>query len=149
MTTTDQVFCNVPLKLEITRKRMCDLICTCIEGGNSSWFQGIGAYILPDGITKQDFVEGGPQAFEDWPPLYSAMTQENCKVSLIVEETVREDRYSYTIEIGPEELKRGLELMANNLEYRRHFLDFIEGNEDCITADIFMQFVVYEEVVYC
>lgn len=149
MTTTDQVFCNVPLKLEITRKRMCDLICTCIEGGNSSWFMGVGKYVLPDGMTKKDFVEGGPQEFEDWPPVYAIMTHPNCKVSLIVEEPVREDRDSYTIEIGPEELKRGLELIANNLEYRRHFLDFLEENEDCISADVFMQFVVYGEVVYC
>lgn len=55
---------------------------------------------------------------------------------------------------GPDQVKalteadfqKGLSLMAQNA--RTHFTDIINESGDAITADIMMQFIVYEEEVY-
>lgn len=49
------------------------------------------------------------------------------------------DREHYDVQIGPEEIRKGLDLFAASEQYRHHWHDMIQENDDAITADVFMQ----------
>jgi hypothetical protein len=55
-----------------------------------------------------------------------------------------EDGQEYTLVKA--DLHNGMQLMAD--EYPKHFLDVIRGNDDAITADVFIQCCVFKEVIY-
>lgn len=145
---TNSTFHTVSAPVEITRKQICELICGCIENP-FSWFEGIEGFVLPENLSKIDFQEDGKRCFSDWPSVYAVITDSECKVTFKVEEPVRKDRENFLIDIGPEELKKGLDLMAASSEYQHHFSHFIAEDYDAITSDVFMQFVIYGEVIFC
>lgn len=45
-------------------------------------------------------------------------------------------------------IRKGLQLMAESKEYAHHWRDFLAENDDAITADVFLQFCLFGEVIY-
>jgi hypothetical protein len=45
-------------------------------------------------------------------------------------------------------IKRGLQLMSQSKTYAHHWRDFIDENDDAITADVFLQFCLFGDVIY-
>ena len=45
-----------------------------------------------------------------------------------------------------ESVRKGLELMRD--QYPHHFADLIEGNDDLITGDVFLQLATFGELIY-
>lgn len=48
--------------------------------------------------------------------------------------------------IGPKDVERGLEIMAR--DYPAHFADLAGDNGDCVTADLFLQCILFGKEVY-
>lgn len=51
-----------------------------------------------------------------------------------------------TYVLGLKEITKGLEIMAE--KYPKHWADFMQDNDDAITADVFIQCCIFGEVVY-
>lgn len=118
-------------------QRLADLVCNCIEGGGiSSW---LGRFVLEEG----DEVPKG-EIWYAYGPIYNP----RLKVRVEYDDPDKGDDGDFTASkiVTFEDFRTGLRLFADN--HRRHFNDWVEENDDAITADVFMQLVILGEVVY-
>ena len=60
--------------------------------------------------------------------------------------TIRDSSDGVKYNLTLNKMKKGLKIMAMN--YQNHFHNFISGNYDDITGDIFLQCAVFGEVIY-
>lgn len=117
--------------LKVSHKRIEDLLCTAFEGGSNYWYV-IKEYIIPKGINKQSIkfqhievplLKGGEIIIGDF-------IDDNSKRNNVKLETI----------------EKGLKIFAKN--YPEQMNDFLNENEDSITADCFLQCVVFGDVIY-
>lgn len=143
--TMNQPFHTIMIPSNITRESVCQLVQNFLQY-DCSWFLKIGNYIIPDDIDQSEFINN--ESIFPFGKFFVVLTHPNCKIEFIVEEPENPDTNSRTVLVGPEELRKGLDLMANDPKYNHHFENFMNHDDDCITADIFMQFVIYGEIIY-
>lgn len=118
----------------IPASRVQDLIITAFEGGSNYWL----------GQGRVELVH----------PAYSDLPNDNVVWYGNSKRNVFAEPFIITIDVpGDKEyrlvndsVRRAFRLMARN--YPRHFADFLEENEDAITADIFLQLCLFGEVIY-
>lgn len=122
------------VKVEIEKSRVYDLLITGVE--TSFWVE----------------LEGDwEQAWKDAekPGVRSAFglikIRDNYKVT--------EDGMAYNdserrspVALNDTQLEQGIKLMQE--KYPEHFADFIEEREDAETGDVFLQCIMFEEVIY-
>ena len=114
--------------VEIPNDRVYDLISTGLECGNMATF-GVDSGRL---YREAWDVNGDkPEAFAK-VKIYDRL----CDVDSLVR----------SIYLNDSNLQQGLAIMAEH--YPHHFNNFIEENEDAITGDVFLQCVVFGEVIY-
>ncbi len=123
----------VTTTLQITEKRIADLLCGAFEGGSNYWVHE---------ATVHDLVKDGqPWGPSEYTPSYiRAPFSAGGYVDLDPgegEPIVRLDR---------EALARGLKVMAE--KYPRHWSDFLQENEDADTADCFLQCCLFGEIIF-
>lgn len=146
----DAVFTTISVPREVKTERVMGLLCGLIENGYSSWSHRIKSYDYATGLSEDDFKEGGRLAPKEdyWPRYCRVPLHDNCSMILLVDDEKEGEDSGKTREaiFNPENIKKGLELMAKNSP--KHFNDLLDENDDANTADIFGQYVVYGEVVY-
>ena len=120
---------TVTIPTTVTYQRLSDLLCNAIEGGSNYWCTTIDR---KGGITKEQapyrqdvpFVDGG------W---------------LDVDWCDRDDAPVKRIDL--EAVKKGLTVMAE--KYPQHYSNFLMENDDAETGDVFLQCIVFGDVIYC
>lgn len=150
MTDQATIDAGVPVVLAFSYQRICDLVTTAIETPVGDWF------------TKADATAELKQramtiakARDDRGPWYAVpelYAQSDFQLTVTAdnpESTNGKGRYILKT-LTMEDFQRALILMATKDDgaYSRHFADFLRGNEDALTADLFMQFAVYGEEVF-
>jgi len=141
---------NIPV--EIPDQRLADLLTTAFEGGSNYWCclhnedqneeyealmaeYRIGGPKNPSGYPD-DVVTGSP---------YALIAMNNSLVLTEKDEGhLPNGNEKHTL--NREKLEAGLKLMAEKSP--KHFQDFINENEDAITADCFLQMALLQEHRY-
>jgi len=153
MTKTETPFHTINTPVELSLERVRGLLCSAFEGGSNYWIDHL-EVVLPEGLNHEDFQEGGKFADPDdyWPSNQIIPFHEGCGLKVILSD--EDDTDDLTVrEINIETMKDGLERMSrwglNGAEgNNKHWQDFLNENDDAITADVFLQFVVLGDVIF-
>lgn len=129
---------TVTVPVKVSTKRIADLMCSCMEGNDmaAAWCNGI-ELISPVGYRR-----GKGNWYYDYPELY---VNRHLKIEVSEFDETGEKKDKKRI-ITAKHIAAGLKLMAE--KHGSHFGDFMNENEDAITADVFLQCVVLKDVVY-
>lgn len=124
---------TVTAKVNVPWSNITNAIVGALEGGSSYWLREIEYADTPDGLTEKPFyaetefwTKGGRIIFK-----YDDPEDDECRA-----ETT----------IGQAELLVGLEMMAVGTP--SHFGDLVSENDDAITHDTFIQYVLFGDVIY-
>ena len=115
---------EVVTKTKVTRERISDLLCNAFEGGSNYWVGQL--KILEEGLTDSKYAHD-QIAYGATVKLY-------------------DDEAETTYIIGAAQVQRGLARLAE--DYTHHWIDFINENDDATTGDVFLQCIVFGEVIY-
>jgi hypothetical protein len=120
------------LKLNIPDDKIDILLSSAFNGGMTSQWARVKLGKKPEGIVPEEIAE--------WPTLGG---------SVIVIDMEHEPKPKEHI-LDRAALKRGLRVMATLKpgEGGHHFGDFMAGNGDEITGDVFIQCCLFGEIVY-
>jgi len=130
---------SLKITQEVSLSRISNLLCDALEGGSNYWYM-IEEQIKP---TKIEFHESiGSHSPKLWAHEYPL----NPGGALIISSTEEDDGKKYRLDFKA--VERGLKLFSESKEMKHHWADFINENEDGITADVFFQFCVLGEVIY-
>ncbi len=133
------------IKIVIDDGDIENLLTSAIEGGSNYWYE-IQDWIEP----KQWSYIGthnneGAEAFVKHTALY-AMNEGG---ALMINDARADDpMLKEPVRLDRDAIVKGLKLFSSNKETMHHFADFINDNEDNITADVFLQLCVFGEVIY-
>ncbi len=141
----DKVFTVVSAPVEITEERVKNLLCSALEGGSNFWYSNLRIGKLAEGLEEKDFQEGGKIDPEGFWHLSVPLTP-GCELELDASEN-DDDKFK-TYVLNREKILEGLVLFAESNTYRHHWRDFIAENDDAITADVFLQFCIFGEVIF-
>lgn len=141
---------SIKIETEISDEQIRGLLCTAFEGGANYWYTDL-TYDLPKGISFEEFREGGARQpkghYWHWCQLIPLV--EGCALVLrdkIDDDFDEEDESTAVHRITREDIEKGMKLFAK--KYPSHFSDFLNENDDAITGDVFLQCVVFGEVLY-
>jgi hypothetical protein len=126
------------VQTEIPAQRIADLMITAVEGNwmTRSWCNG---------IYKDEAVDTEEEPWYSDPKFWAG--EFTITVDEIVDEGEPPEHQNLKRHVCTQEtFAKGFEIMAQ--KYGRHFGDFMNENEDAITADVFLQCVALGEVVY-
>jgi hypothetical protein len=139
---------NIVATVAVPKQRVQDLLVGWFENGYSSWTRKIGEYKLPEGLSRDDFKEGGKMQGESYfHPSQIVPVTEGCTLILVVDDPDGDDDGSaIEFPLNLETIQKGLQVMAE--KYPSHFADILAENDDANTADIFGQCVVYGEEIF-
>ncbi len=122
---------DVQVTTKISAKRIADLLVGAYEGGSNHWIAEIALGPEVSGFGSDDY--------------YPRIVRYPLSGGYVNIRTIEDDpKLSYRLD--EKAIKRGLNLMAT--KYPKHFSDFVQKNDDAITADIFLQLAVLGEIVY-
>lgn len=125
---------SVLVTVPVTWRRVCDLICTGVEGGYSPWLHS---------IERQGEWNGSEMPAYYDPEFWTQGGRYAAKFDL---ESDQEGDGNGRAMIDSAALVNGLRLMAS--DQPRHFADFVAENDDAITGDVFLQCVLLKAVIY-
>ena len=129
---------KVPFEVKITSEMLDNILTTAFEGGSNYWanydyvneveiYEDYNALDLTDFYSWEIVIyQYGEINFQQ----YDLDTQEQLELSVL-------DRNS---------LFKGAEIMAK--DYPRHFEDWINGDWDSITADVYLQCCLFGDIIY-
>jgi hypothetical protein len=124
------------METEVDYNRISDLLTTIVETAVSDW------YCITDKLEPEEWTiistPDHPKPGKHWLCDYPL----NKGGAWVVEDVETDSKYTFDLEV----IKKGLNLMAK--KYPEHFADFLEENDDAITADVFLQLCLFGEVIY-
>lgn len=127
-------------EIEFEPKAIAGLLCCAFEGGSNYWAQIID-FTYADGIQESDFYNGGKYTLEDyWHHCQLTPIVPGCAVRIRDTEEGKE----YVLDRAA--IDRGLVIMLK--DYPRHFADFLGGNDDAETGDVFLQCCIFGKIIY-
>ncbi len=142
-TIADEVMAGVKTTVEITLRRIRDLLCSAFEGGSNSWCR-IKDRVLAEGVFIGDFRKGG--RFNDpddyWHPNQIIPTHPGC--ALIIDAPEDDDGKEYRLDMPA--LRKGLQVLAD--KYPHHFAAILDESDDADTGDAYLQVCLFGECVY-
>lgn len=115
---------------DIPASRIADLFITAFEGGSGYW------------AASAALTTPNPDTLSARPWYSDASLYDRPDFKIII--TNEEEKEAYAIDRAA--LEKGLQIMAT--KYASHFGDFLNDNEDAITADVFLQCVALGKIVY-
>ena len=119
---------KITIEHEMTAENICDMFITAFEGGANSWINSVDQ-------TGGEKPDDKNLVWWGSPNIYKL----GLKMTLI-----DEDYKTHTINWLS--IKKGIELMAK--ESPRHFNDMMQENGDAITGDVFLQYIVFKEIIF-
>lgn len=131
------------MKLTSEQYRLQNLLTSALEGGSNYWYRNADV-LLPDGITIQDFREGGKFTDpDDYRHPYEIVPfVPGCELTL---EHDAEGDWKVA-KINEAKLAEALKLMQE--KHPRHYADVLNENDDAETGDVFLQLTVFGEIVF-
>ena len=123
---------NVNVTVEIDSERVGDLLCTAFESGYSKYW---GATI---DLDKSKKPEEKTEYRWQWPLNGGSL--------FVYSGEDYPDDPELSGEINLDTIRKGLALMAKDSP--RHMSDFLDENEDAITGDVFLQYVLFGKLIY-
>jgi hypothetical protein len=124
-------------------KRLTDLLVNAFEGGSNYWYM-ITGYELRNGLTIEDFREGGSVQPRDDYYHWSQLIPSTKGCALFV--GTKEDDFKFPICLNRRSMRAGAQIMAE--KYPRHWANLIEENDDAETGDVFLQCCLFGELIY-
>lgn len=121
------------VRVNIPDERIKDLLCGAFEGGSNYWYM-IESANYPEGETKESLKI-------EFTHIDLPMTDGG---SLTISSL--EEPNNPHVKLDRKACLKGLSIMAKR--YPRHFADFMSENDDSITADVFLQCALYQDVIY-
>lgn len=124
--------------ITVKPQRIADMMVGAIEGGSNYWCDGVylesAGDVAPDDPNRGDPWYANPIRYAD-PDLRLKIVE------------IDEDSGATTDHIVTQaDIENGLKLMAE--KSGQHFGDLMQETDDAITADVFLQYVTFGEVVY-
>ena len=124
--------------IEITSKKIEYILSKAFLGGSNYWIDYEGQIeIKLDSIFLNEKI---PNLYVWQYPLY------NLGVIKFIENLYRGTEDEQVHKLTYQSLIEGAKNMAR--KYPRHFKDWINGHDDSITADVYLQCCLFEEIVY-
>lgn len=137
--------CTFTQTISFTKLRVSELLTSAIEGGSNYWYcidkeRSKRPEKIDFEAFKDDHILAGPEVYFHlhWP------LSEGGNLCIFDRESEEEDREYWTLDM--ESIQRGLQVMAD--KYPRHFGDFLAGNDDADTGDVFLQCCLFGELVF-
>lgn len=124
---------NVKVEINLSYRRIADLICCAIEGGIGYW-----ACLTEVGMGKNDVKPWD----DDYTPDYIAAPL--CTDGFVKFIDEEDDNKEYIL--NRETIEKGFNIMRD--KHAWHFANFMSENEDSITGDVFAQCCLLGDVVY-
>lgn len=126
---------RIALTAKVDWDKITNAIIGAFEGGSNYWLGEASYTYKPDG------VEGNPLYAE------TDFWAKGGKIRLCYDDPDSDEgNRNGRKEIGINEIRLGLRSMAT--ESPRHFGDLLSGNDDAETHDVFIQHVLFSEVIY-
>jgi hypothetical protein len=129
------------LAMQVDDKELMGLLCCALEGGSNYWIRGLQAQ-LAKGLKLADFGEGGkfqdPKDYWHWSQIVPFHT--GC--SLLIAEHEKPG----FLTLNKDTIAKGLQVFQK--DYPRHFGNFLSGDDDAETGDVFLQCCLFGELVY-
>lgn len=122
----------VPFQMSVKLDYLTNALIGAFEGGSTYWLREV------DYLTdKAPFAA----------PAYAEATfwQQGGRVKLFYDDPEDEESRA-EFEMGLPEMTKGVEVMAS--KFAGHFGDLISENDDAITHDVFIQCVIFGDVIY-
>lgn len=113
--------------------KIVNAVIGAFEGGSTYWLRSADYVYTPEG------VEGNPLYAED------QFWAKGGKMALSYDDPEDQERRA-SKEVSLIEIKQGLRSMAE--KDPRHFGDLVSENDDAITHDVFIQHVLFGEIIY-
>lgn len=132
---------TVSVQHDISRERVGDLLCSAFEGGSNYWYR-IEEFKAPTTFQYRCVPDGGVYRHIDYPLNPDGFLVISDYHGIDEGETPKKRKLNFAT------IKRGLRLMSQSTEYAHHWRDFLAEDDDAITADVFLQFCLFGEVVY-
>lgn len=135
---------QVVVNYEVTPDIICSLFVSAFEGGSTYWMQSA------DLLTKHEPKPG--KYFHESEVIWwgrDSVYAEDFRIELGFDDPNHEDGEGNGAGrkvITPDDLQRGLQLMANN--YPEHFNSIRTENMDAETGDVLLQCILFGEIVY-
>ena len=129
----DDKFVVTVAPVEISPKRVADLITCALEGGSNYWYM-ISNYEFTGDITRDDL---------SYPHIETPFYR-GC--SIIIDVTEDEDGELSGRKLNWDSLQRGLQVMHD--KYRHHWDNFVQEDDDAETGDVFLQCCLFGELVF-
>lgn len=124
---------RIAITATVDWSKITNAIIGAFEGGSTYWLREYDYTYRPEG------VEGNPLYAED------QFWAKGGKMNLIYDDPEDQEQRA-TKEVGLLEIKAGLRTMAE--KDPRHFGDLVSENDDADTHDVFIQHVLFGEVIY-
>ncbi len=123
---------KIAMVIDVADERLQDILTNALEGGSNYWYF-IEKFNYPEGQTKESL--GIEFAHVELPFKGGSLTF-----------TVPEDEDGKEYILDLKAIAKGTRIMAK--KQPRHFADFVNENDDAITADVWLQCCLFGEVVY-
>lgn len=124
---------RIAITATVDWSKITNAIIGAFEGGSTYWLREYDYTYRPEG------VEGNPLYAED------QFWAKGGKMNLFYDDPDDQEQRA-TKEVGLLEIKAGLRTMAE--KDPRHFGDLVSENDDADTHDVFIQHVLFNEVIY-
>lgn len=118
MTTTLAGTTTLNVTLPVSNQRLADLLCSAVESGSHYW-------AMFDELERTDKLD---------------------YLSVRVHDMEEPSNPSRVVTLA--DMARGLTLCLQNDIYCNHACDFLRERGDAITADVILQFALFEDVIY-
>ncbi len=134
---------SVPMTVEVPWDVVTNAIVGALEGGYSPWMH---AFLPSESPDSQQALHNVREEFEG--PWYAEESYWQRGTASLQYDLADEDEGegNGSMTIGKDEIVKGLATMAQKAP--RHFADLIGENDDAITHDVFMQMIVFGEIIY-
>ena len=113
--------------ITVSKENVSDLLCCAFEGGSNYWYMDLEVHRAkgdkrPSDYTMVPLTDNGYMSF------------------------IADDNPSTALRLDIAAIRKGLELLHEN--YPRHWEDFVNGDFDATTGDVFLQLCVFTDIVY-
>ena len=142
-TATKKKELTIPVQVtnNVSIHEIADLLCGAFEGGSNYW------YLIEEKIKplNLDNSEEGQNTWDTcFPHMDYPINEGGALIISDINEEDDEDREKWTLDLNA--IKEGIQLMAT--DYPVRFNEFITGNYDAETSDVFLQLCLFKDVIF-
>lgn len=126
--------------ISISMDDLADLLCSGMEGGIGYWAE-IVDYREPSDLNLKEYFSKSWRTDRVFKHIHYPLLPGGV---VMIRDAEGDDKEIYRLDF--EAVQRGVKVMANN--WPRHFADFMGGNSDATTGDVFIQCALFGDIVY-